>query len=52
MCSENLASDTVVTGECAQCGSLVNYDGEAVMQCAYSSEECSHCQSRPCDGRC
>ena len=52
MCCDNMADNTVVHGECSDCGAYVNVYGEAVMQCAYSSEDCDKCGSRPCDGSC
>ncbi len=39
-------------GECVECGSDVDADGDAVECCSYSPEECTKCGWRPCDQSC
>jgi len=51
MCCEPLNSNKAV-GECFECGSPIDSDGESTDICAYSEVECDVCGYAPCDDSC
>ena len=53
MCSDGYQPDDEAVGECGNCGSKVDKDGDSVEhQCNYSPESCSICRDHPCDESC
>ena len=39
-------------GECDECGSKIDVDGDSIESCCYSPKVCDKCGYRPCDDSC
>ena len=44
--------DVVAVGECPNCGSPIDCDGDSTEICNYSPVDCDVCGCAPCDGSC
>lgn len=52
MCCEPMNYGSTVVGECEECGSKIDSDGDSVDVCYYSPVDCEECGYAPCDGSC
>ena len=52
MCCDPRNYDSKVVGECEECGSPVDVDGESTEICGYSPIICGECGCAPCDDSC
>ena len=52
MCCEPCNDESTVVGECKECGSPIDCDGDSTTICAYSPVDCEECGSALCDDSC
>lgn len=52
-CDPAIVDDKVIVGQCADCDSDINQDGQCVDDsCSYSPLDCETCGCQPCDLSC
>ena len=52
-CDPTIVDDKVIVGQCADCDSDINQDGQCVDDgCSYSPLHCETCGCQPCDWSC
>lgn len=52
-CDPVIVDDKVIVGQCADCDSDINQDGQCVYDsCSYSPLDCETCGCQPCDWSC
>ena len=52
-CDPTIVDDKVIVGQCADCDSDINQDGQCVYDgCSYSPLDCETCGCQPCDLSC
>ena len=52
MCCEPINYESKVVGECKECGSPIDADGDSTEVCAWCPIECEECGWAPCELSC